>query len=279
MLETHYTVHTMPYRPPSYRMRERTAYVVAGIPFESEATAVLARQVLIISSALSILAFAAAVLNVVTGWYWGWWLFLVLLTPLCGYCGTMSRSRGLVATFATASLLLSVLYAVAIIATTAALGDWVTCACNEACRVDASISAGDAAKICASPGLYRALYWVSVALGAIMTVLLCAGATFGFRLAGSSHFEPDEYVVALPAGAAGTVAYIVPTQPPYPPPAAVIVSPTGAGGAQYYRAYATPTAAAGGGGAGYTYAAPPTAAAAGGPGTGARAAQPPMKTS
>lgn len=226
------------YRPQSYRLREREAFVVYGIPFDDAETAILARRVVLISSLMSMFAFVAAILSLITGWFWGSFIWVGLIIPLCGYCGTLSRSRTTVSCFAVSGLIMGIVYIAAIVSTLAVLGDWVTCACDPQCRIDAHIPTSDADKVCSDPGTFRVLFWVSVAFAIGMCVLLCAGSVYGFQLASKPHFEDVnvEVVYATPV----TTTYVV-----QPPPGGYVVPMThGVYSPQpvpaHYRAYATP---------------------------------------
>lgn len=258
------------FRPQSVRLPQRDAFVVHGIAFDDLETAVLARKVISITSAMSLIALAVAIMSLITGWYWGSFLWAGLALPLCGFCGTLNRSRFTVACFSTCSLAMALLYIIAIVSTTAVVGDWVACACDPQCRVDAFIPLGDAAKVCSAPGTFRTLFWVSTALSVVMVGLMCAGGVLGFQLAARPHFEDEPVAVLQPP----PVVYYVQQQPPQhhvvvegrgyapPPPHHAVYSPHPMPAA--YRAYASPQAAAGGGGPAppmYTYAAPGPAAA------------------
>lgn len=242
----------------SVRLPQRDAFLVHGIAFDDLETALLARKVISITSAMSLLALAVAIMSLVTGWFWGTFLWAGLALPLCGFCGTLNRSRFTVSCFSTCAIAMALVYTIAIVSSTAVVGDWVTCACDPQCRRDAWIPAGDAAKVCSSPDTYRALFWVSTALSVVMTALMCAGGVLGFQLAARPHFEDEPVVMTAPL----PVVYYVQQQQQPPTHLHTVYSPQPMPPSAY-RAYASPQAAP----PVYTYAGPaaavpPTAAPA-----------------
>jgi hypothetical protein len=69
-------------------------------------------------------------------------------------------------------------------------GDVGTCACSSTCaRALRDAGLADVSAVCAEPGYYRAMFWLSMAAGVAMAALQVAGAVLGCRLASAPRLK------------------------------------------------------------------------------------------
>ena len=142
-----------------------SVFLVCGVPFEDAPTAHIARMMLTCVLLSTFFVILGGVFSLLAGFYFTGWLWLALLLPFCGYCGTLTRDRAAVGCFSTCSGVVGFVYIVVLIIYCAAVGDYSSCACDDACRENHYISRSDAARICANQPLYSAYWWTSVAFG------------------------------------------------------------------------------------------------------------------
>jgi len=165
------------------------------LDLQTEETAKLVQSLLRAVSSMSLIALVSAILSLATGFYSGSLLWVGVVLPLIAYAGISQRSRSAVMCFAWSSGMLCLVYGILLIGSLASLGDFVTCACNAACRSDAGISNADALRICAAPSRFRALFWTHVATAVLLLVLMGYSAVLAFKVAAREHFEPPLVVL------------------------------------------------------------------------------------
>lgn len=146
-------------------------YVAWGIPFSDERSAMLARTVMRIASAMATIALASVILQFITGYYMSIGILAAVILPLCGYFGAQRRSRFMLSCFTGCNAVLALFFVISFIVT----------------MVDDR-----------NTGRYRTLYWVSIGLAFAMAVLQCAGAYFGFKLLRSDAVAVAAIPVAQP---------------------------------------------------------------------------------
>lgn len=172
-------------------------YVVWGIPFESEETARYARMVMVTAVLMVALAVVASIFSIASTFYFDLGIISSLILPCCGYLGAKRRSKPMMRFFVCCSAFESVAFIATFIATLAAMGDYLSCACDPGCRRAHGIDPGDAERIGARKALYSALYTMALSVGLAMAALQCAGAYYGSKLL---QREEMDQAVAVPTG-------------------------------------------------------------------------------
>ena len=191
-------------------------YPVWGIDLLDVETAEIMQRFLRVVTLMSLCALIAAILGLSTGFYSGNLLWIGVFLPLIAYYATSSRSRIGITCFASSAGILAIIYGCIIVITLSALGDFVTCACNENCRVQAGIPRADALRVCSAQNTFRTLFWLHVIISAALVFELVYAAVLGFKLSQRDHFRPP--LITLDPQAGPPVAFAV-VNLPYQPAA------------------------------------------------------------
>lgn len=188
-------------------------YVVYGVLFQDENSRDVARRVINISFLMATFAMVAAILQLITNFYFGTGIFVGAILPLCGYLGVRWKNRPLVGCFSFCNALTATFFAVSLLVTSITLGDFVTCLCNVDCRSQHGMNDFDWQDICREPAHYRTLYWLSVGFGIVMMFLQCTAASLGGQLLRTKYFIAESNIpVAEPVWGTGAGGYY--PQPP-----------------------------------------------------------------
>ncbi len=175
-------------------------------------TAVLVRQIILISLAMACLAIVSSILQLVSGAWFSVGIIAAVILPCCGWFGALYKKRLLLRLFAATSFVLAALFLASFITVLSVYrGDYVGCLCDPACRSEKGLPASQAQAVCPRERTYRALWWVSMAFGFMMAALQCSGAVLASRLANQRWY----FLTAVPAAAAAPVQF---SQPPPPAP-------------------------------------------------------------
>jgi hypothetical protein len=145
---------------PPAGVRTMPSYVVYGLEVPDVETLRLARQVVLASLAMALMALISSIFSLLSGVYLSIGFVSAILIPLLGYFGTLKRKRWAVQAFSFLNTCCGTLFVASLIATLAAYrGDYISCLCDPKCRDERGLSPEEADTVCGQEGKYRALWW------------------------------------------------------------------------------------------------------------------------